>query len=315
MSYSSDLKTEATETKLNRRCCILAELAALIHSAGSIDLGGRRLFGVTFVNENEAVIRHIQRLLRKFNDKLPIRTTMHEQKRHRVLYTSVLPCEEAGALLSAVGVLVCREDGYGFDFSFPGKLLRKPCCRKSFLRGVFLGCGSVSDIRKGYQTDLVFHQEEFARRMTDFLAEESIPSSVTKRRSHYVVYIKDSAGIERLLSAAGAGSGVLDIENQKFIRELTNNANRAVNCDTANTMRTVNASARQCAAIEKLERCRVLPELNESLRRAAEVRMEYRDASLDELCLYCGDGVTKSGMNHRLRRLIAIADSVTEEGD
>lgn len=313
MSYSSQIKAEASEMKLNKACCIRAVLTGLAHSAGSIDLAGKRRFGLTFTSENEDVVRLVSRLLRKENAELPVQTAISSQGKRKSVALSVLPSEETAQLMQKLGLLRSAEEGLTLDFSLSDEIVKKDCCRRAYLRGIFLGCATVSDVKKGYRCDMVFRREEQAVRLCELLAREEIGSSLTQRQNSYVVYVKDSTGIQRLFSAVGAQKAVLDVENVRLLKELTNQANRAFNCDAANINRTVEASQRQLNMIDELDERGILKTLPEALRRTAEVRRENPDATLEELCVLCGDGVTKSGMNHRLRKLAALVEQARKE--
>lgn len=315
MSYSSDIKNDLADKSFKNRCCMLAELAALVYSCGSIDLAGKGRFGFSFTTENEAIMKHIiYKLLKRLgisDDTVII--SVREFKYRNVFNISIPASESAVNLLLECGVL-SKQDGR-IKIQWGDMLIKKgfkECCKKAFLRGVFLGSGSISDIKKAYHTEIVVRDEAFAAALCGLLASLEINGKLTLRNNQNVVYIKDSESIEIFMTLIGAHNVVCDLENIKILREIKNNTNRAVNCDTANNLRLIRASEKQIAAIRLLTAEKGFAALPEGLRETAELRINYPEASLEELCEMHSDSVTKSGVNHRLRKLCSMAENVSK---
>lgn len=189
-------------------------------------------------------------------------------------------------------------------------LIEKECCRRSFLRGMFLAAGSISDPEKEYHLEFVCERQGEAEQVRRVLARENIRARIVKRRKLYVVYLKDSEEISDLLTMMGAEEAILSLQNQKILREIANTVNRRVNCETSNLMKTVSAAQREIDDIEFIAASGGLGKLPDSLREMAEVRLEHRDATLKELGSYLDPPVGRSGVNHRLRRLSEYADKL-----
>ena len=210
----------------------------------------------------------------------------------------------AADMLDALGVL--PDTG-----TLPAHLISTEQNRISVLRGAFLAGGSVSDPRKNYHLEFVTGTLRFAEVLRDILGGFSIRSNIVPRREHFVLYLNEGDGIAALLALIGAHTSILNMENVRILKETRNNVNRAVNCETANINKTVNAAQTQVNSIRLIDREIGLGQLSAPLREAAELRLDHPEASLQELCELCG--TTKSGMNHRLRKINAIARALSGE--
>ena len=313
MSYSSDVKNNLAEKAFKNRCCMLTELAALIYSCGSIDLAGKGRFGFSFTTENEAVMKHIiYKLLKRLGISDDTIVVSVREFKYRNVFNICIPASETAVnILLECGVLASR-DGR-IEIQWGDMLIERgfnECCKRAFLRGVFIGSGSISDIKKAYHTEIVVRDEAFAAALCGLLASQEVNGKLTLRSNQYVVYIKDSESIEIFMTLIGAHNVVLDLENIKILREIKNNTNRAVNCDTANNLRIIRASEKQIKAIRILTAEKGFSALPEGLRETAELRINYPDASLEELCEMHCSSVTKSGVNDRLRKLCAMAENL-----
>jgi DNA-binding protein WhiA len=193
----------------------------------------------------------------------------------------------------------------------PAYMLEKDCCKAAMLRGAFLGGGSVSNPKKNYHLEFALNSESFARLIRDLLAKFDIKTKIIRRKQNYVVYLNEGDGIAAALAMIGAHSSVLNLENVRIMKEMRNNVNRAVNCETANINKTVNAAMTQLNSIHIIEKQLGIEKLSDALREAAHLRMECPEATLQELCELCG--TTKSAMNHRLRKINAIAETLQRE--
>ena len=179
------------------------------------------------------------------------------------------------------------------------------CDRRSFLRGVLLGSGSISFGRSGPHVEFVLHDADAAATLQASLAEMDVRGLRTARRGHHVVYLKGLDEIVALLGLVGANRGVLELETQRVGRDVRARLNRLINAEEANLARTVRAADRQLHAIEQLERDGSLARLGPSLRETAALRRRMPDADLDTLATALG--VSRSAVNHRLRRLVELA--------
>lgn len=303
MSFSSETKDEICTNSEVRDCCIIAELTAITLICGNLSISSTGV-RIKYNTESMTVAKRIYDTVThvlKLAAGVEIKDNLLK-KRHS--YSIIV--EDARLLLCVLGL----EGNLLTDAVPPGEMLENECCRAAILRGAFLGGGTVSNPKKNYHAELVTNAEAFARFLADILQKSGVRAKIIHRRQNFVVYLNEGDGIAALLAMIGAHSRVLTFENVRVLKEMRNNVNRAVNCETANINKTVNAAMTQIANIRRIDRTIGLENLRESLREAAELRLSYPESTLGELCELCG--ATKSGMNHRLRKLNAIAQDLGE---
>lgn len=187
------------------------------------------------------------------------------------------------------------------------KLYEKTCCKRAFLRGVFLASGTMTDPNEIYNLEMVFRYSWLANEVMRLLVQFEIPGKITERKGRYVVYLRDGDDISDFLRVLGASSSLLQLEDIRVVKEVRNRVNRRVNCETANIHKTAATSARQIEDIRVIEEREGLDSLPDSLREIAFLRLENPEATLSELGDLLDPPVGKSGVNHRLRRLHEIA--------
>lgn len=184
------------------------------------------------------------------------------------------------------------------------------CCYAAFLRGVFLSCGTIADPMKNYHLEFVIPFLKLTNDFITLLGDMGLSPKMVERGNAYVVYFKDSENIEDFLTLIGAASSSLELMGVKMMKDVRNKINRQINFETANISRTVNAAIAQIAAIEKIEKHKGLSWLPEQLKEIAHIRKENPDMSLDEIRNELGGEISRSGVNHRLNKLIKIADEL-----
>ncbi len=194
------------------------------------------------------------------------------------------------------------------------RLIKKRCCKRAYIRGAFLGGGSVSDPEKIYHLEIVTHSDSYANSLCSLINEFGLNAKTIERKNNYVVYLKEGEHIVNLLNIIGAHSALLDLENIRIYKDMRNNINRIVNCETANLSKTINAAVRQIENIRYIEDSYGLSNLSPSLREVAELRLNNPDASLRELGEMLNPPIGKSGVNHRLRKLDKIAEELKNKG-
>lgn len=284
MSFSAKIKEELAKHISQARHCQIAELAAILHFCGQYGMGSDGSLTIGFQTENEAVIRKCFTLLKKtYNIDVGVIIDRETQEK---LFAKF------GSLSEPVAPL----------------LIKNACCRRAFLRGAFLCCGSMSDPEKGYHLEFVCSHMEQAKQLKEVIAEFDIEAKIVPRKKYFVVYLKEGAGIVDLLNIMEAHVALMELENLRIVKEMRNSINRRVNCEAANISKTVHASARQVEDIKYIKEHYGFSRLPDNLREMAEVRLEYPDAALKELGEYLNPPVGKSGVNHRLRKLSELAD-------
>ena len=284
MSFSHEVKAELAKNISTAKHCQMAELAALMGFAGQYGMIGADQYMVGFQTENEDVVRKGFTLLKKaYNIEEDV--AISEQQMQELLDTFS-----------------------GLDGLTDPELIKDTCCRRAFLRGVFLCIGSMSAPEKGYHLEFVCGREDEARQLQDVIHGFGIEAKMIQRKKYYVVYLKESEAIVDLLNVMEAHVALMNLENLRILKEMRNSINRRVNCEAANITKTVNAASRQIEDILFLRDHYGFDKLPDNLRQMAEVRLEYPEATLKELGEYLDPPVGKSGVNHRLRNLSEIAD-------
>lgn len=284
---------------------MIAELAALYVFLGRLPADGSR---VLFVTEHEEIAVKIAVLLRKCFDLSDVGIlTAREKGPFQVAPGTMEDCRR---ILLALRIL--DKDG---RITGPGQpvhriLLQKECCRRSFLRGAFLAGGSVSDPRRSYHYEIVCPNRETAGQVVRIIESLGIEARDIQRKESYVAYVKESSAIADLIGFMDAGVSMLQFENERVVKEVRGSVNRRVNCETANIEKTANASARQIEDIRLIQKKLGFSKLSNNLDEIAEVRLQYPEATLKELGAMLDPPVGKSGVNHRLRKLHEIADSL-----
>ena len=193
----------------------------------------------------------------------------------------------------------------------PKTIVKKACCKKAYLRGIYLGGGSLSAPEKSYHLELITHNEYYANQLVDYINDAyDLGAKVTVRKKNFIVYLKESEKIVDFLNIIGAHQTLLEYENVRIIKQMRNNVNRVVNCETANMTKTADAAFEHIHAIEIIEAAEGLDYLDEKLRSIAEVRIENPEATLKELGEMLSPPIGKSGVNHRLKKIIEIAEQL-----
>ena len=283
---SAGVKEELAKHISPARHCQMAELSAMLHYAGQYGLMEDGTLTIGFQSENEAVLRKGFTLLKKAYNIDTVIGVKGQKK---------------ADLLAIMG-----------DLSGPAdtSLLKQACCRRAFIRGAFLSCGSISDPTKGYHLEFVCNNRTQAEQLQEIIGQFDIEAKIVCRKKYFVVYVKEGAGIVELLNIMEAHVALMNLENLRILKEMRNSINRRVNCEAANIQKTVQASTRQVEDIIYLRDYYGFSRLPDNLREMAEVRLAYPEAALKELGEYLSPPVGKSGVNHRLRKLSELAEKL-----
>ena len=311
MTFSSKAKNEICRIPLKKPCCSLAELAALIHTGGTIQLSGKKRFGVKVSTENPSIARRIFTLMKdryQISPEVLVRRNQRLRKNNSYMVL-ITHSEKSQKILEDTCVVHYDEQGNPqVNREINPLLVRKRCCKRAYLRGAFLGGGSVSDPEKAYHLEFIAHSEKYGNDLCNIIRDLGLHAKLIERKNSFVVYLKEGEHIVNLLSLIGAHTALLNLENIRIYKDMRNNINRIVNCETANISKTINASIRQIENIEYICDHIGLTNLDPSLREVADLRINYPDASLRELGDMLMPRVGKSGVNHRLRKLDKIAE-------
>lgn len=300
MSFSNDVKNELSRIETNDPCCDKAELLGLLRMSGAIIIRGSNV-GIHFSTENAALARRVLQLL-KSNYQVQtevVITRSRRLKKNNRYQVRVIPAPQVSKALTELQLLSVESD-------LKNPLLNNHCCKRTFLRGAFLGGGSISRPSSDYHLEMVTGNEDFAHSIIKVMHSFSLKAKLTDRKNDFIVYLKDGESITKFLSVIGAHNSMMDFENVRIVKEMRNNVNRVVNCETANLNKVVKAAVRQINCIKYIEQHLGLNQLPQALQDTARLRLEYPDASLNELVEYSG-GIGKSGINHRLKKLQEMA--------
>ncbi len=306
MSFSSDLKSELSLLPITDMCCACAELSAVVAFAGRLR---KKSDGYVFavVTENAKVAKRVYDLIKFVFD---ITSKILISKNKSSSYSVCIKGDED--ILKILKTLDLIPDDAHIDrilgITFNPELMDKKCCRKAFVRGAFIAAGAMINPEKNYHLEFVTHRYRLHKQFAQLVESFGINSKTVVRKSNYVMYFKNSEDIGDVLAIMGAANAVMEYQNTRIYKELRNDANRRMNCDMANLDKTLSAASKQIAAIEKLMRKGVFANLPDQLRKIAELRLEYNDMSLTEIGQLLTPPIGKSGVNHRLRRIVELAD-------
>ena len=312
MSFSARVKEELSHQLSKARHCQIAELAAILSLCGKIHIDEEDHFSIRIHTENVAVARKYFTLLKNtFNIKADISIRRNAfLKKSRSYTLLVRDHENALRVLEAVK-MVDAQGNVGENLSVVRNLvIQNACCKKAFIRGAFLAAGSLSDPEKFYHFEIVCASLEKAVQLQNVILTFDIDAKIVVRKKYYVVYIKEGSQIVEILSVMEAPVALMELENIRILKEMRNSVNRQVNCETANINKTVSAAVKQLEDIEYIRDTVGLDYLPESLAEIAQARLERPDATLKELGEALSPPVGKSGVNHRLRKVSAIAENL-----
>lgn len=301
--FSKQTKDELARVAPKSTCCRRAELAGLFHAAGSLRLMSGQGIALMATFENAAVARKVLRLIQDEFHAVPriIAEQTERLGRHR-RYTLII--EEKSVAERVLVQLGLMTKDYTLEGGISSTIARAECCRAAFLRGAFLARGSIADPQKNsYHLEIVTENEDFAEALCYLMSLCGFKAKVGRRKT-FLIYLKDINGIASFLTFISAHNALLHLEEIRVMKEMREDVNRQVNCDTANLQKTVSAAMNQLDQIAEIIRVKGLQSLPESLREAALLRLDHPEASLKELGELAEPKMSKSAVNHRLRRLM-----------
>ncbi|EKN71431.1 hypothetical protein BABA_02075 [Neobacillus bataviensis LMG 21833] len=307
MSFASETKKELTNLEV-KTCCIQAELSALIRMNGSLSFSNRKLV-VDIQTENAAIARRIYTLLKKsyqIQVELLVRKKMRLKKNNVYI---VRLSQQAKQILEDMKIL---GEGFTIIHDISPELVKKKCCKRSYLRGAFLAGGSVNNPEtSSYHLEISSLYKEHNDSLCELMNTFGLNSKTLERKKGFITYLKEAEKITEFLNIVGAHNALLRFEDVRIVRDMRNSVNRLVNCETANLNKTIGASIRQVENIRYIDANVGLQILPDKLREIAELRVQYPDVTLKELGeMVSGGTISKSGINHRLRKIDEIAEKL-----
>ncbi len=314
MSFSQEIKEELSRQIPSARHCNIAEIAGIVGLIGRIVISAQDRYSVKIQTENLYVARKYFTLLKKTFNIVPEVTIRKNSnlKDSRLYIVTVNRHDDAVRVLQTVKLLNASNE-IGENLSITDNVvIMKTCCKRAFIRGAYLAAGSVSDPNKAYHFEIVCNDYNKAIQLQNIINSFEIESKIVERKNHFVVYIKEGSAIADVFNVMEAHVALMNFENIRILKDMRNSVNRKVNCETANLNKTVSAAVKQIESIELIKRIKGLDYLPEQLKEIAILRVDNPDTSLKELGEMLEPKVGKSGVNHRLRKICEIADSIDE---
>ncbi len=298
MSFCSDIKTELSGIRVSR-CCVQALAYGLL-------LFGRAFKPqkISMQSENQAVTALYASMIKKIYDA-DVQIVKGNSK--NITYRAEVVDE-----IDRLKILASVDYGM-VEGKISHEFFNRACCEAAFVRGAFLSCGQMSDPQKSYRVDFPVKSEALARELQDILARHEVAANISTRGNGFVVYIKRSEMIINLLALMGASTRSFELIETTIMKEANNKTNRVFNCDSANINKTIEASIKQRTAIEYLIAHEILSSLPKELIVVANLRMQYPESSLKELCKNSPEPITVSGLNHRLKKITEIYENLTSK--
>ncbi len=312
MSFSGDIKKELTREVSKRRHCQIAELAAITIFAGSVSYRYPNRYVIKFQTENINVAKKYCTLLKKcFNIYAEISVRCHCSSRNNRIYTvCVNDSGQSAQILQTLKLLDENDSLLPSDSAADPLLLQQTCCKRAFLRGAFLASGSMSNPKKSYHLEIVCDAMPKAQQLQALMHGLSLNAKIVPRKKQFIVYIKEGEQIVDMLNLMEAHVALMDFENVRILRDIANRINRQINCEVANSQKTVTASARQREDILLIEKTVGFASLPPGLQEIASLRLEYPDIPIKDLGALLSPPIGKSGVNHRLRKIHQIANEI-----
>ena len=294
MSFSSQVKNELVKIEYESYCCKKSLLYGM--TLFSKEFSYR---GCMFQTENENIVMLYKRLLKELCNIDTDISVSPSGKNYSIVV-------EDKAIATKIFTFF-GHDKSDTNLKVNFSNFQCPRCQNAFLAGAFLSCGTVSSPEKDYHFEFIVPFLNLTKSFITFLQEMELNPKLTNRKGYNIIYFKVSEQIEDCLYMMGASVAMFDMMNVKIVKEIRNSANRKANCETANIEKMVRAASPQIAAILKIKDKRGLSSLPEPLEQMALIRLENPDSSLQELAEMFDPPLSKSGANHRLKRLVEIA--------
>lgn len=306
MSFSNDVKNEIARLELGDKEECLSEITALFRVNGTLNYSSGN-FSLRFLTENNPIARRIYSIFKKlYSYEAGIQISNNNQLRRKSNYRIIIDNPDiVERFLLDAGFEVSQFALY--DENIKKELIDTNSKRRAYIRGSFLGAGSVINPERHYHLEIVTSSEGYSKNIMKILKKFNISSSIIERKNNSIIYLKDSEMISDFLSLVGAYQALLKLENIRALRDLKNNVNRVINCETANMDKTIDAGLKQVSAIKKIDKKIGIENLPENLKVIAYLRLEHPAYSLKQIGESVNPPIGKSGVNHRLKKLLDIA--------
>lgn len=309
MSFSIDVRNELARIQNEKACCDKAELSALLLNKSSINMSNSTYI-MAVETDNPAIARKIYKFLKEiYNFKSTVKIIDKNKYRKNRGYI-------VNTFLSVADLLLLNEiveiENNIIKPQF-NNAFTKNCCKRAYLRGLFLSRGFINRPEGNYHLELIISHPRLAKEIQKTLLSFGVEAKLIKRKKSFLLYVKESEQIADFLRVVEANQALLEFENIRILKSMRNSVNRQVNCETANLAKTINAAVRQTDLIGKLGNNHSLDVLPYQLRELAILRLDHPDATLKELGEMLDPPLTKSGVAYRMRRLEKLAEELLKE--
>lgn len=311
MSFASRTKKELTQFEADD-CCVRAETAAFIRMNGALSFSNRKM-SLDAQTENAAIARRLYSNLKRL---YPYKIELLVRKKMQLKKNNVYICRIREGVQPLLEDLLILTGNFEFKNDIPPALIEKDCCKRAYLRGAFLAGGSVNNPETStYHLEVFSIYKEHSEALVELMNIYRLNGKSIERKNGYIAYLKEAEKISDFLGIVGAHVGLMKFEDVRILRDMRNSVNRLVNCETANLNKTIGAAQRQVNNIKYIQDTIGLDQLPERLQEIAWLRLEHQDTTLKELGdLVSGAKVSKSGVNHRLRKIEEIAEDLRSGG-
>ena len=297
MSFSAQVKGELCRDVMQRSCCTHAEAYGVLLYCNTFSNREIRI-----ITENSDFAARLPRLFERAFSLAFDRVPEEDVGRGKYIF-QITDLKKLSVIIESFGYDPRQHIVLHINFA----LLEEDCCRSAFLRGAFLAGGSVTDPEKRYHLELATSHAQASREMTALLRDMGYDPKDVGRNGYQVTYFKNSQQIEELLTRMGAPVAAMEMMNAKVEKDLRNEVNRRVNCEAANVGKVVDAAQEQLAAISRLYELGRVEELPAKLKETIVLRETYPELSLSELAAEFDPPISKSALNHRLRKLVELS--------
>lgn len=313
-SFSRSVKDELARLDLGDHGVIIGELAGIVRFAGSLSIRPGSGMGLIFTSENPACARRYLSLVKRvYTQDVEVAVSQNQSFKNKKTYTiNLTESSSLRLLLDDIG-LMARGQVSTPSYKTPASVLRDRDQARAYIRGAFLGGGSVSSPDKAYHLEFSSRQEDLAQDLAYWLSSLGLASRILERKDRVITYIKDGDQVSDLLALMGASQSVLAFEDARALKDIRNYVNRRVNFETANLNKTAAASVKQLRNIELIESRLGLESLPQKLREVALLRRENPEASLEEIGQSLDPPVGKSGVSHRFKKIEKVAKELRRD--
>ncbi|MGS0763368.1 DNA-binding protein WhiA [Syntrophomonas curvata] len=309
MSFCNDVRNELARVIPEKECCRKAELLALLDSAATVVDAGEQGYLLKVRAENAATARKIFKLIKE-SYSLPASVSIENRRRFgktKIYEVNTQFSLDNLSILQEFQLITANNNSKRQLNTY---FTRKACCKRAYLRGIFLSRGFINRPEGDYHLEIVFNDHKLAVQVQKMLGRFSIHMRSFERKSNLVLYLKESEKIGDFLRVVGANRALLDFENVRILKSMRNAVNRQVNCETANLAKTIDASVRQIDLISRAMKKEGWKSLAPQYKELALLRVDYPDCTLKELGELTEPQLSKPGVAYRMRKLEKIAEEI-----